>query len=97
MKPTLAATAKIDLAALRHNLEQIKLKVPNSQITSIVKANGYGHGAVPVALALESLSDNFGVARIEEALELRRAGITSVDFIARRLLCRFRSPYLASQ
>ncbi|MGV3003330.1 alanine racemase [Vibrio sp.] len=76
MKPTLAATAKIDLAALRHNLEQIKLKVPNSQITSIVKANGYGHGAVPVALALASLSDNFGVARIEEALELRRAGIS---------------------
>lgn len=76
MKPTLAATAKINLAALRHNFEQIKLKVPNSQITSIVKANGYGHGAVPVALALESLSDNFGVARIEEALELRRAGIS---------------------
>lgn len=76
MKPTLAATAKINLAALRHNFEQIKLKVPNSQITSIVKANGYGHGSVPVALALESLSDNFGVARIEEALELRRAGIS---------------------
>lgn len=76
MKPMQAATAHVNLPALQHNLELIKMKAPNSQITSIVKANGYGHGAVPVALALESLSDNFGVARIEEALELRRAGIS---------------------
>ncbi|MFV0575486.1 MAG: alanine racemase [Vibrio sp.] len=76
MNPTLAATAQVNLAALRHNLEVVKSKVPNSSITTIVKANGYGHGAVRVALHLENLSDSFGVARIEEAIELRHAGIT---------------------
>lgn len=76
MKPTLAATAHVNLDALRHNLEQIKRTAAHCQITTIVKANGYGHGSVPVALALESSSDSFGVARLEEALELRSAGIS---------------------
>ncbi len=76
MKPTLAATACVNLAALRHNLAQIKQTAAKSKMTTIVKANGYGHGAVPVALALESESDSFGVARLEEALELRSAGIS---------------------
>ncbi len=48
---------------------------PHSQVMAVVKANAYGHGAVPVALALESLVQSFGVARVAEAVELRQAGI----------------------
>ncbi len=70
-----AATADINLAALQHNLERLKQQAPNSQLLAIVKANGYGHGVVPIALQANQQADGFGVARIEEALQLRRQGI----------------------
>lgn len=76
MKPPVAATAYVNLDSLRYNLAKVKTKVGKSKITTIVKANGYGHGAAAVAQALESTSDSFGVARLEEALELRRVGIS---------------------
>ena len=67
----------IDLAALRWNFEQVKKLVgPRVKILSIVKANAYGHGAVECARALiEAGSDGFGVATVEEAVELRDAGV----------------------
>ncbi|WP_194439614.1 alanine racemase [Vibrio fluminensis] len=69
-----AATAHVDLAALKHNLQQLKLQAPNSKMMAVVKANGYGHGLVQIAKHAVS-SDAYGVARIEEALQLRAAGI----------------------
>ncbi|MEZ5528501.1 MAG: alanine racemase [Porticoccaceae bacterium] len=69
------AKALIDLDALRHNLSLAKSLSPRSQTMAIVKANAYGHGAVPVARAIEQMVPAFGVACIEEALELREAGI----------------------
>ena len=66
--------ARIDLPALRHNLHQVRRAAPASQVMAIVKANGYGHGLLAVAQALENV-DGFGVARLEEALALREAGI----------------------
>lgn len=66
--------ASINLAALQHNLKQIKQLAPNSQVISVIKANAYGHGHIEVAQALEN-SDAFAVARLSEALELRHAGI----------------------
>jgi alanine racemase len=68
----------IDHAALRWNLRQIKKAVgPRVKILSMVKANGYGHGAVEVARTLAKAgSDAFGVATVEEGVELRRARIT---------------------
>jgi alanine racemase len=66
--------AKIDLAALQHNLQHIKQLAPNSQVISVIKANAYGHGYIEVAQALDN-SDAFAVARLAEAIELRRAGI----------------------
>lgn len=68
----------IDHAALRWNLRQIKKAIgPRVKILSMVKANAYGHGAVEVARTLaESGSDAFGVATVEEGIELRRARIT---------------------
>jgi len=67
MKP---ATAKISSVALKHNIQTIKQKAPNSKIIAVVKANAYGHGVVFVSSAVESLVDCFGVARLEEALKL---------------------------
>ena len=73
-RPTLCT---IDLDALRWNLRQVRAKVgAQVKILSMVKANGYGHGAPAVARALaEAGSDAFGVATLEEGVELRQAGI----------------------
>ncbi|ARN72847.1 alanine racemase [Oceanicoccus sagamiensis] len=68
-------TAFIDLAALKHNFQFAQRLVPEGQCVAVVKANAYGHGAVPVAKALEPLAPALGVACIEEADELRQAGI----------------------
>ena len=69
----------IDLDALRWNLRQVRKTIGSRvKILSMVKANAYGHGAAAVARALEAEgSDAFGVATVEEAVELRHAGIRS--------------------
>lgn len=69
--------ALISLANLRHNFAQARYLTPGAQIMAVVKANAYGHGAVQVAGALASLADAFGVASLEEAVELRDAGINN--------------------
>lgn len=71
------ARARIDLDALRHNLRYAKVLAGKSRIVAVVKANAYGHGAVPVARALAGQVDAFGVASTEEAQELRDSGIRS--------------------
>lgn len=69
-------TATIDLGAIRHNLGVVRRIAPNSRVMAAVKANGYGHGAVPVARALESAGvEALAVACLEEAIELRNAHI----------------------
>ena len=70
--------AEIDLNALAHNLGQARDFCTETQrILAVVKADAYGHGAVPVALALHSFGvRDFAVATLEEALELRHAGIS---------------------
>ncbi|HEY1265729.1 MAG TPA: alanine racemase [Candidatus Binatia bacterium] len=67
----------IDLAALRWNFNRVKKLVgPRVKVLSVVKANAYGHGAAACARALAAAgSDAFGVATVEEAVELRRAGV----------------------
>lgn len=69
------AQAIIDLDAIRHNYAQAKALAPNSKAIAIIKANAYGHGAVMVGKALSAHADAFGVACLEEALELRESGI----------------------
>jgi len=69
------AQATIDLAALRHNYLLAQRLAPNAQTLAVVKANAYGHGAVEAARALEPLAPVLAVACIEEAVELRGAGI----------------------
>ncbi|MEL7296469.1 MAG: alanine racemase [Pseudomonadota bacterium] len=69
------ATARVDLAALRQNLAQIRKLRPGMPIMAMVKANAYGHGLLPVAEALAD-ADSLAVARTESAAQLRDAGIT---------------------
>ena len=67
--------AVIDIQALRHNYQLAQSLAPESKTIPMVKANAYGHGAVQVSQALADIAPAFGVACIEEALELRDAGI----------------------
>lgn len=68
---------EIDLTALKKNLAVIKEKLALcTTVVAIVKADAYGHGAVPVAQKLETLGVNwFGVTSLSEAIQLREAGI----------------------
>ena len=68
------ASATIDTSALRHNLSLVRARAQGSRVMAVVKANAYGHGLVPVARALAE-ADAFAVARVEEGVALRRAGI----------------------
>jgi len=72
MKPTVSAL--ISKSALQHNLKIVKQYARNKKIIAMVKANGYGHGVLEVARALEN-ADAFGVARIDEAVLLKDNGI----------------------
>ncbi len=68
--------AYIDSHALEHNINEVKNKFPGKEIILPVKANAYGHGSVLVSrLAQECGVNFFALARINEALELRHAGI----------------------
>ncbi|HEY8913832.1 alanine racemase [Lacisediminihabitans sp.] len=70
--------ARVDLAAIAHNVGTLSRVVGTPHVMVVVKAGGYGHGAVAVAgAALEGGADWLGVADIREALELRAAGITA--------------------
>ncbi len=64
----------IDRTALHHNLRRVRQAAPASRIWAVIKANGYGHGMERVAQALTD-ADGFAVARIDEAVRLRAAGI----------------------
>lgn len=68
--------ALIDTAALRHNLGTIRAYAPGSKVMAVVKANAYGHGLVSTALALAD-ADSFAVARLEEGIALRAAGVST--------------------
>lgn len=71
-------TATVDLSALRDNLAAVRRYAPQAKVMAPVKANGYGHGAVPVARALaQAGAEALAVACLEEAVRLREAGITA--------------------
>lgn len=70
--------ANVDLGAIKHNLLEIRKKLnPGTKLMAVIKADAYGHGAVALAKAIGSSDriDYYGVAIIEEAIELREAGI----------------------
>ena len=71
--------AQIDLKAVESNLENIRSGLQNeTKIMAVVKTDGYGHGSVPIARRLQDkeFMYGFGVATIEEAVELKKQGKT---------------------
>ena len=69
--------AEISLDAVTHNFNEIKSKLGNSKICCVIKADGYGHGAVQLARIYEQLgADFFAVSNIDEGIELRDSGLT---------------------
>ena len=68
--------AEVDLDAILHNMEAMKQNLPESTgMIGVVKADGYGHGAVQVARAIDPCVKGYAVAAADEALELRGHGI----------------------
>ncbi|PKV87315.1 alanine racemase [Streptomyces sp. TLI_146] len=81
------ARAEIDLAALRANVRALRARTPGAQLMAVVKADAYGHGAVPCArAAIEAGATWVGTATPDEALALRAAGIGG------RMLCWLWTP-----
>ncbi|WP_406347130.1 alanine racemase [Streptomyces sp. NBC_00648] len=81
------ARAEIDLAALRANVRALRARTPGAQLMAVVKADAYGHGAVPCArAAIEAGAAWVGTATPHEALALRAAGIGG------RMLCWLWTP-----
>lgn len=78
-----AAWAEINITNLDYNIKQIQEKVgPGKKITGIIKADGYGHGAVKVATVLRANGiESFGVATLSEAVRLRQAGFILEEII----------------
>lgn len=73
MRPT---WVEVNLDAVRHNVQELRRLAPESQLMAVVKADGYGHGAVRVGqAALEAGATWLGVATLEEGVELRQAGL----------------------
>jgi len=66
--------AEVSAEALRSNLLRIRTVASGCKVMAVIKANAYGHGLVQTARCLEG-ADAFGVARLEEALALRAAGV----------------------
>jgi alanine racemase len=74
--PIRPTRAEIDLGALTRNHETLRAAAPGVDVLAVVKADAYGHGAVPVSRALEAAGVRFlGVALVEEGLALREAGL----------------------
>ncbi len=71
------AWIEIDIAALSHNVRQLRqLLSPHTQLMAVVKADAYGHGAITVAqTALEAGASWLGVATVPEGMQLRESGI----------------------
>jgi alanine racemase len=78
LTPGVLAEAVVDLAAIAHNVRVLREHAGGARVMAVVKADGYGHGATEVArTALAAGAAELGVATVDEALALRRDGITA--------------------
>lgn len=76
MRPYTRTYAAVNLDALRYNIKVMKANLKRGTgIIGVVKADAYGHGAVPVARAIDEYVCGYAVATVEEAMQLRRHGI----------------------
>lgn len=92
---TRAARATVDAAALQHNLAAVRRHAPGSRVMAVIKANAYGHGLVGTAHALRD-ADAFAVARVEEAVALREAGLQNPVVLLEGVLAAAQLPLAAS-
>jgi alanine racemase len=84
---SVTTAARVDLAAIRHNVGLLRDRASGAALMAVVKSDGYGHGMVPAArAALAAGATWLGVATLAEAMTLRRAGVGS------RLMCWLYSP-----
>ena len=93
MKQYNRVCAWVDLDAIKHNLEQMKTRIgQKTEIMAVIKADGYGHGATPIAKMAEQLDFiwGFAVATLDEAVTLRTSGIVKPILI---LGCTFPDQY----
>ncbi len=74
-RPHRNCEAQVDLDAISANYELACRLAPDSRAIAVIKADAYGHGAVDVARALQDLTPAFAVGIVDEALQLRDAGI----------------------
>lgn len=73
---------EVNLNALVHNFEAARRHIPQGvQMAAVIKADGYGHGAVRIARELTGKADRFAVATTDEAVQLREAGIRTPIFL----------------
>lgn len=78
--------ASIDLDAIEYNYNQIRAKVPqDTKLLAVIKADAYGNGAVQISKFLDDKCDFFGVACVDEAIEIIQAGIKSPVLILGRV------------
>lgn len=76
MEPYLRTWCEVDLRAIRQNMINIRKKAGQGpKVMAVIKADGYGHGAAEIGQYIYDEADYFGVATIEEAVELRETGI----------------------
>jgi len=73
MKESYRCWTEIDRSALRHNAKVVRERIRSAELLAVVKADGYGHGMIGVAEALADDAQLFGVANLEEAIQLRAA------------------------
>ncbi len=92
----ITAEAVINLQALSDNYDVLKAKCGNKPVIAVIKGDAYGHDAIKVARTL-SQADMFAVSRIEEALELRDAGITQQVLLLEGCFCAADLQLAASQ
>jgi alanine racemase len=79
--------AEVALGAIRHNVRTLKRRAADARLMAVVKADAYGHGAVPVSrAALEAGAGSLAVVTVEEGAELRRAGVDAPILVFTDLL-----------
>ena len=82
LRHTRRVYAKVDLDAIASNMKAMKALLPEQTgMLGVVKADAYGHGAVPVARAIEPYVSGFAAATAEEAVQLRKAGLKGLILV----------------
>ena len=74
-EPYLRTWCEIDLDAIRSNLINVKKLIGDARLMAVIKADGYGHGAVEIDRAVRDIVDYYAVATIDEGISLREAGV----------------------